>query len=92
MDLADKKINEINREIQKLEKTKEVLKIRKEQLAVCRRVKDVLIEVKELPEERSRVIPFDIKEENLKDLFMQRNVGGLNSAEWGSAAIFLLIR
>lgn len=69
MDLADKKINEINREIQKLEKTKEVLKIRKEQLAVCRRVKDVLIEVKELPEERSRVIPFDIKEENLKDLF-----------------------
>ena len=69
MKLADEKINEINREIQRLEKTKEVLKIRKEQLEVCSRVDDMLIELKQLPEECFRVIPFDIKEENLKDLF-----------------------
>lgn len=69
MKLADEKINEINREIQRLEKIKEVLKIRKEQLEVCSRVDDMLIELKQLPEECFRVIPFDIKEENLKDLF-----------------------
>ena len=50
MKLADEKINEINREIQRLEKTKEVLKIRKEQLEVCNRVDDMLIELKQLPE------------------------------------------
>ena len=64
MKLADEKINEINREIQRLEKIKEVLKIRKEQLEVCSRVDDMLIELKQLPEECFRVIPFDIKEEN----------------------------
>lgn len=69
MELANEKINEINREIQRLEKTKEILKVRKEQLAVCSRVDDMFIELKLLPEERFRVIPFDIKEENLKDLF-----------------------
>ena len=68
MMLADEKINEINREIQRLEKTKEVLKIRKEQLEVCSRVDDMLIELKQLPEECFRVIPFDIIEENLKGM------------------------
>ena len=33
------------------------------------RIDDMFIELKLLPEERFRVIPFDIKEENLKDLF-----------------------
>lgn len=69
MELADEKINEINREIQRLEKTKEILKVRKEQLAVCSRVDNMLIELKQLSEERFRVISFDINEENLKDLF-----------------------
>ena len=69
MELADEKINEINREIQRLEKTKEILKVRKEQLAVCSHVDNMLIELRQLPEERFRVIPFDINEENLKDLF-----------------------
>ena len=56
-------------EIQRLEKTKEILKVRKEQLAVCSHVDNMLIELRQLPEERFRVIPFDINEENLKDLF-----------------------
>lgn len=82
--IADQKMCEIDSQIEKLRKTKSVLKAKKEQLCVCNDFIEDKIEIIDLPEKTYLVVPFDFKEENLKNLFSYvKNSWGIEQCRMG---------
>lgn len=69
LQIADKKLEEIDREIQSLRKTKKILCRKKEQLELCRMIKDRDIRVQQCEEEYYCVTPFSYSDDGIEGLY-----------------------
>ncbi|MFR8317379.1 MAG: MerR family transcriptional regulator [Catenibacillus sp.] len=68
--IVDQKTKEIQAQIQKMKKALTLLKVKKEQLSLCSQIRHQKIQIIRRPEEKYRVMPFDLDGGNhLKSLF-----------------------
>lgn len=67
--IADQKLSEIDREIRRLKKTKNILKQKKEQLALCSQIKNKEIRLIKCEEEYHYILPLDRINEDIEQLY-----------------------
>lgn len=68
--LADIKISELNREIQKLKKTRDILQHKKQMLELCKTIQNHEIKIVQCEEEHYLISPFHLEEDDLQKLFI----------------------
>ncbi len=67
--IADKKESELDLAIQKLKRTKKILKAKKEQLHICENLHGQEIRIEECSEEKISVLPCDFIEDSISHVF-----------------------
>lgn len=69
--IADTKLKEIDREIRRLKKSKQILLLKKRQLELCNQIKNREIRIVECEEEHYQNIPFAFSDENIEQIYAQ---------------------
>lgn len=70
IEIAEAKEREIDEEIKRLKRTKQILHQKKEQLNFCKGLHDQEIKIQEYKEEKLLVIPFNFDDDDLAKLFL----------------------
>ena len=88
IEIVDHKTEEINAQIQKLKRTRQILQYKKIQLQICETVKEDTIKIVNLPDESIRCIPFDNQNENLSHVFSSiKKIWGIEQCRMGVGSI-----
>ena len=69
LQIADTKLEEIDRDIERLKRTKQILRRKRRQLQLCREIKDKDIRITECGEERCLVTPFAFENDDMEQLY-----------------------
>lgn len=69
MRIAESKEKEIDAEIKRLTRTRQILHQKKEQLHFCKQLEKQEIRIQDCKEERLAIIPFDFADDDLSDIF-----------------------
>lgn len=67
--IVEKKLNEIDEEIKKLQKTKEILRKKQKQLLQCKMVTNMRIDIVECKDEYLLTTPFSFEDDNVTQIF-----------------------
>ncbi len=89
--IADKKLKEINAEILRLERTRQILETKKEQTEICQNLISDSITVIECPEEKYLTVPFDFEEDDMDLVFsFAKNTWGIEQCRMGIGSFLAL--
>lgn len=69
LQIADLKEAEIELEIQKLKRTKKILKVKKDQLRFCEELQEQEIRIEECKAEKISVLPYDFLDDDISQIF-----------------------
>ena len=84
LDMTDKKEQEIDMEIHKLQEIKETLRMKREQIHFCESLQDQEIRIEELAAEAISMIPYDFSDENLSKVTSSiSDMWGMNQIRMG---------
>lgn len=82
--IVEKKTEEIDKQIQRLKKTKKILQLKKEQAEFCEKLPEQDVHITECEEEKYLTTPFDFAENSLEDLFPYvKSVWGIEQCRMG---------
>lgn len=91
LSIADKKLKEINEEIFRLERTRQILETKKEQAEICQNLTSDHITVIECPEEKYLTIPFSFEEDDMSLVFSSaKNAWGIEQCRMGIGSFLSL--
>lgn len=84
LSIAENKLTEINTEILRLERTRQILQAKKEQAEICQNLASDSISVIECPEEKYLTVPFSFEENDMPLAFsFAKNAWGIEQCRMG---------